>query len=123
MAKMSLGSYVFPHNPSKMSILKAKRITASVETYSSVAFFSWGTTVKGIKLKLQWPFMAASTFASIDALCMADVELVLNPQDGSGKTYTTEILSFDGEYHVGLAVAANSYRKNVEMELLIKAKV
>lgn len=124
MAKMSLGSFTFPHNPSKMSLLRPKKIYAVVETYSDIGFFSWGTTVKGIQLTLEWPFMASSTFSTFDSLLQANAEVVFNPQDGSGHTYTSEILTFTGDYHTGLGLAdPNTYRKNVKLLLLIKAKV
>lgn len=123
MAKMSLGTFTFPHNPSKMTMIKSKRSTSYVETYTNIGFFSWGTIGKGIPIKLEWDFMQSATFASLDALLMADAAVTFNPQDGTGYTYTAEIISLQGDYHVGLGVSPNTHRTNVEMELVIKGKL
>lgn len=123
MAKISLGSMTLSRNPSKMSLINARRRSAMVDTYDGIAFFTWGTILDGVQVVMEWPFMKTGTFASLDNFLQLDSSLVLNPQDGSGHTYNAEILSLEGEYHRGLSVAANTYRTNIKMTLVITSRV
>jgi hypothetical protein len=119
MAKMILGTFSFPHNPSKMTMIRPFKPNAWKKTYSDIAYFSWATMIEGLELDLEWDFMAATTFATLDGLYIADAAVVLNPQDGSGQTYNVEILTLDGIYHRGISTTAANHRKNVKMKLLI----
>lgn len=124
MANMSLGGSVFASNPSKLStVIGGRRITSSVETYSSVAFFSWGTSIVGREIVLEWELMPTVQYSAHLAQLAADAPLVWDPQDGSGKTYTVEILDLTGTYFVMLADSENNHRQNVRMPLLILGEV
>ena len=46
MSQMVLGSYTFEKNPTSVSdLMTEQRHTAAVQTYSSIAFFSWGASM------------------------------------------------------------------------------
>jgi len=125
MAKMSIvsatyGTYTFFRNPSNMPIPKAQKSCAWAETLGGVAYCSWGTFIGGGVYPIKWPFMRSTMFATLDTIYKADESIVFNPEDGSGKTYNGEITYFNGDFHKGgLGVAANTFRINVEMRLLI----
>lgn len=123
MAKMSLGNFVFPTNPSKMTMIDAKRFTDEVETLTGVAFYSWGTMVDGLPVKLEWKFMRSSTYATLQTLLMADTPATFNPQDGLGRIYEVEIKDLDGQYHRGLGIAANTHRTDIKLILVILGRV
>jgi len=129
MANMSLGSYEFARNPSiyaQPELVAKQRHSASVETYSSLAFFSWGLSVAGKTITLEWQYLPDSQYSSLRAILEADDAVVFDPQDGSNKTYTVEVLSVTGKYHYKLAATSTTedvWRKDVAVELLILAEV
>lgn len=121
MARMTLGSYTFVKDPQQMTLLDKVRITATVLTYSSVAFFSWGASIVGKKIELYWPVMSAAMYASIQAILEADAEVEWNPNDGELRKYTVEVLSFDGEYLIDKTYDTTR-RKDMRLVLLIKSE-
>lgn len=121
MAKISIGNFILPHNPSKMTMVHAQRHTAKAKTLNTIAFYSWGTMVNGLEIVMNWPFMKSSTFATLDGLIMADSPATFNPQDGSGSIYNIELEKLDGDYHIGLS-SGITYRKNVKLTLTILNK-
>ncbi len=124
MAKMVLGTLTFSRNPSEMTVIKKDRVTAVKETYSSVALFSWGSSIIGKTIELSWPFMTINDFTDLEALVDADEAVVFNPEDGSLKTYNVEIIGLDGKYHITPSVADDAgYRKDVRLTLLIMSEV
>lgn len=124
MAKMSIGTLTFKHNPSEMTVIKKDRITAVKETYSSVAFFSWGPMIVGKVIDLFWPFMSIDDFSDLEAIVEADAQVVFNPQDDSAKTYNVQILALDGKYHVTASTLDGSgYRKDVRLSIVIMSEV
>lgn len=124
MSNMILGGYTFAQNPSDIGdILIPRRHCASVETYSSVAFFSWGASVIGKTVSLAWDYLSCDMFDALNALYQADAALVFDPQDGNGDTYNVEILSLTGKYHLGLAHDDSDWRTAVKLELLILSEV
>lgn len=124
MAKMIIGTYTLPQNPSEMDpMIRPQKSCSYKETYAGVAYFSWGTMTKGLVTTLTWPFMRFATFASLDAIFRADAPVTLNPQDGTGRTYTVEIMDFRGRYSVGLGEVANYKREDISMKILILARL
>ncbi len=120
---MNIDGFTLPHNPSKMTLIKPKKISCHKETWSDVAYFSWATLYAGSIVDSTWPVMDTGTFATLDAMYQGDSTLVVNPQDASGNTYNTKMTYFNGEFHRGLTIAANTKRVNVKMTLLILSKV
>jgi len=106
-----------------MSAIKSERSTAKVDTYSSVGFFSWGTTIVGKEITLEWNILEVGQVDSLNTLYAADVPVVWDPQDGSGKTYNVEICNLDWDYHLFLGSTEGAYRKNVKMVLLIMSEI
>lgn len=110
-------------NPSKMTVIKEDRDTAFVRTYSSVAFFSWGSRIYGKTLVLQWGAMAVADFNSLHAIYITDGEVVFDPNDGTGRTFNVNLSSLVGAYHMVTTAQTGEYRKDVELELLIMSEV
>jgi hypothetical protein len=123
MSNMILGTYTFLHNPGQMSPIKSERSTAKVDTYSSVGFFSWGVSIVGKEIMLEWNILEIEQVDSLNALYIADAPVVWDPQDGYGKTYNVEIRSLDWDYQILLGSGSGIYRKNVKMILLILSEV
>jgi hypothetical protein len=120
MANMSLGGHTFLSNPSKMTVLLKKKYAVEEVTYSSVAFYDWGRSWAGMPVTLNWDFMEATDFDTIEALQDIAGDLVFDPQDGKGKTFDVWFKFFDGEYHLDPRSASGVFRTNVEMKLVIK---
>ena len=123
MANMTLGGYTFAVNPSDMPVIKAKRHTGYVKTYSSVAFFSWGAILPGTEVLLEWTYMPGDMFESLDALLAADAQVVFDPQDGSGLTFNVEILNFEGKHFLKFGTDSGTLKKDVKMLLLIVSEI
>lgn len=119
MANMSLGSYTFEANPSDATLIKPERSGSAVETYSSVAFFSWGVSIVGKIVELQWDYMPSLMFDELDDLYRADAAVVFDPQDGSSRVYNVEILDLSGKYFQNLEIGAAIIRKDVKLTLLV----
>lgn len=125
---MKLGSYEFVRNPSIYGSPKLmtpiKRI-ATVDTYNSVAVFSWGVSVVGKKIDLNWEYLPESQYQELLTLYMADAPTVFDPNDGSGKTYNVELLALDGRYHYKLqgSPGEDVWRSKVTLELLVLSEV
>ena len=123
MANMTLGGYTFSANPSDMPVIKAKRHTGYVKTYSSAAFFSWGTILPGTEVFLEWTYMPGDMFESLDALLAADTQVVFDPQDGSGLTFNVEILNLDAKHFLKFGTDSGTLKKDVKMLLLIVSEI
>ncbi len=123
MPNVSIGSVTLRHNPSRMTLVRPEKHSAAKETYSSVAYFSWGTSIVGKEIDLEWSYMESDEFDDLDDLFKADSPVVFNPQDGSGKTYNVEITQLDGEYFRTLDFSAGHFRQNIKMTLLVLSEV
>ena len=123
---MSLGSYVFAVNPADLTGMFTKeRSSAHVKTYASVGFFSWGVSIVGKVITLEWEYMPRSMFDSLQTLLETDSMLILNPDLESGKTYYVEIVRLDGKYYQtqgNVIDGTDAYRKDVRLELLIMSE-
>jgi hypothetical protein len=120
---MILGGYTFALDPAICALIRPHKRCASVETYSGVVFFSWGASIVGVAVDMSWPAMSTAQFAALDALYQADAPVVLDPQDGSNKTYNVEIEALDGRFFVGAEDAIGNLRRDVTMRLLILSEV
>lgn len=121
MAFMTLGSYTFIRDPKEIEDLIPVKSAAYQETYSDVAYFSWGTSIVGKVVPLEWDWMETTMFQELDTLNQADVAVVWNPQNGH--TYTVEIMNLVGTYMGRLSDSASYGRKDVTLTLLIKAQL
>ena len=116
MAKMILGTYTFDDNPSEVSdLITPVRHTANIKTYSSIAFFSWGTSMLGKEITLKWLGMTTEQYEIHESQLVDDTYLTFNPQDGNGLTFTVEMTGLRGGFHM---YSDGEYRINVEMDLL-----
>jgi hypothetical protein len=124
MANMILGAYTFASNPSDLGdVIGKKKSCATQQTYSSVAFFSWGLFVSGVEVELSWDYMSCDQFDALDNLYQADAAVVWDPQDGSSKTYNVEVTDLVGRYHIGIPHSDDYERRDVRMRLLILSEV
>lgn len=120
MANMVLGGHTFASNPSRMTVLVKDKLLAEVLTLESVAVFDWGRLWAGKPLTLEWDYMPATEFDTMEALQDTVGDMVFDPQDGKGKTYDVWIKSFDGQYFLSLTSNAGDFRSGVEMVLIVK---
>lgn len=117
---MQLGATTFTQNPGKMTLPQAGKSSAAVNTYSGVAYFSWGTLLIGQILMLEWEFCPVTQYNAIHALLVADAAVNFIP--GNGTTYSVEIMKLTGSYFMDQTATAE-YRSNVKLELLILGTV
>lgn len=123
MANVVIGTHTCKLDPMRMTMVRADKSCASVKTYSSVAYFSWGISIIGKELLLEWFVMDADEFEELDTIFRADAPFTFEPNDGvASKSYTVEMTSFTGDYWRGRGVTADVTRKNVKMTLLILAE-
>lgn len=123
---MILGGYTFDGNPSRIpSIIRQKKAASYVETYTSVGFFDWGSTYIGQRIDMEWDFMPADMYDSLETLYLLPNTIhVFNPEDGEAVTFSVHILSLDCTYFISVTdwiddSSASSWRKDVKMSLVI----
>lgn len=122
MGAQILGTVTFTKNPGWMTIIRPDRYSSYVLTYSSVGFFSWGSSIIGKEVLLKWNAMPTAQYEDIQDLWESDTEVIFDPKDDEGNIYDVEILDFQGEYCVGISAAGGptyTIRKNVTLKLLI----
>lgn len=123
MAIITIGTHTLTRNPQKMTVIRADKACAKQMTYTSAAFFSWGTSIIGKEITLEWPYMTGDEFDALDTIFKADAAVVFDPNDGIGKTYNVEMSSFDGDYFFGgRGVTSAAKRTNVKMTLIIMSE-
>jgi hypothetical protein len=121
---MTLGAYTFSSNPSDVGdIIGKKKSCATQQTYSSVAFFSWGMFIAGVEVELSWDYMSCDQFDALYTLYQADAAIVWDPQDGSSKTYNVEITYLTGGYFIGIPHSDDYERREVKLRILILSEV
>lgn len=123
MAAVVIGTRTLTRDPQRMTVVRADKSCAHRQTYTSVAFFTWGTSIIGKEILLEWPVMDVAEFDALDAIFIADVAFNFTPSDGSSKVYGVNMTSFNGEYYRGRTQAAPTTRRNVRMTLLIMSIV
>jgi hypothetical protein len=121
---MILGDYTLTYYPSGFTPPRPARSNAYLETMESVAHFSWGVSIVGKIIELDWNYMPSEQFDSLDAIFQEDEEVVWDPGiPGLSDTYNVEILDFTGEFHEAVGSDTEIWRKNCKMMLLIMSEV
>ena len=77
---MKLGTYTFETDPDQFDIPRAQKYSSLVKTYSSVAYFSWGLSIIGLEVLLEWELMTCDQFNRLDTLFQADAQVEWDPQ-------------------------------------------
>jgi hypothetical protein len=117
---MILGTYTFDRLPKKMTMIKPDKINSAVQTYTSVAYFSWTPSIVGKRISLNWNAMTTAQFDSLDAIFQTDEEVVFDPTDYTGgSAFKVEVTNFNGDY---LAEIGEN-RLNCVLKLLIMSVV
>ncbi len=120
MSNQILGSYEFDWNPDRWMIPKAEKFSGQVLTYEGAAFFSFGVSIIGKEIVLEWDWMGLSQWNQLDAMYQSDEGYLWTP--GDGHTYNVEIPHLDGAYFE--VVDLNfPYRKAVKLTLMIMSVV
>lgn len=77
---MKLGTYTFRWVPDKFTIPKADKINSFVITYSNVAYFTWGMSIIGKVITLEWKWMSAEQFLRLQDIADDDEQKVWYPE-------------------------------------------
>jgi len=121
---MSISTTTFALDPGDMTILKSDKVCSFTKTYNGVAFFSWGKTIVGKEIALNWNAMPSTMFDAIDALITVDSTMIWTPNiPGSTVTYEVNLLGLDGSYWISQESSAAYYRKNCTLRMLIMSEV
>jgi hypothetical protein len=124
MANMALASYTFEKNPTNVDdIIRKKRRVSSIKTFTKVAVFSWGVSIVGQTIVLNWDYMPTGMYESLRTLYEADSQVVFDPQNGTSKTYNVEVMDLSGKYFIYLDNASGHHYQNVKLSLLIASEV
>lgn len=121
---MMLSTVLFMQ-PSAMTMLRPDKKCSFLETYSSVSYFSWGSTIVGKVVDLSWNLMPSTQFVLLDAVYVADEAVNFDPSiPGSTVQYNVNVLSLNGEYFLNQeSTSQDSCRQNVSMQILIMSQV
>lgn len=121
---MTLGTLTFTRNPSDMTVLTPERASATVKTYTSVAFFSWGVSIVGKEIELVWSYMPIAMYNDLAEIFAAAAGVVFDPDDDNSTTYNVEVTGLDGKYLLTHSVTDGAgNRKDVRLRLLILSEV
>jgi hypothetical protein len=77
---VKLGGYTFDWNPETFTLPQAEKSTGKVKTYSSIAFFSWGLSLAGKEISIEWDWMSVDQYERLRALFEANTAVVWDPQ-------------------------------------------
>lgn len=117
---MVLSTTTFARDPFSMDMIRPEKICQSVLTYSSVQYFSWGSTIVGKQVNLRWNAMPSTMFDALDTLYTNDTVILWDPNI-PGKTggYNVNILDLNGDYYISQESSAKYWRINCVLSLLI----
>lgn len=111
-------SYDFTLLPHKMTMISKDRACVAVETYTSVAFFSWGTSIVGKVIDFTWNAMPGDMWYKLETFYEGDKNMTWTPDNTH--TYDVEMLVLNGSYYIGyIDVDSAALRIDVTMSLLI----
>lgn len=79
---MRLDNYTFDFKPDKWTIPRPQKFAATVKTYSGLAFFSWGLSIIGLELLLEWELLSQLQFTKLDEIFAADETVLFEPCAG-----------------------------------------
>lgn len=119
MPVMTLGGQSFATDPKIQGSPDVPvRISASVETLTSVAFFSWGTTRIGKTFPILWDFLNETDFQKLVTLLNADAAVTFYT---GVESITVQMLNVESSYieDVYKSVTVAGGRKDVKVPLLI----
>jgi len=77
---MKLGDYTFGWNPDRFTLPHAEKSAGKVQTYSSVAFFSWGVSPIGKEISIEWDWMSVDQYERLRTLFEANAAVVWDPE-------------------------------------------
>ncbi len=77
---MKLGGYTFDWNPDQFTLPHAEKSAGKVQTYSSVAYFSWGVSLLGKEISIEWDWMSVDQYERLRTLFEADTALTWDPE-------------------------------------------
>ena len=120
MDKMTLGAHTFWRNPVKCTIPQKDKFSSFVRTYDSVAYFSWGSSIEGREIEMEWPWMTSGEYADLITLVESDTQMVWDPQTGT--TYNVELTYLEGAY-VQSSLLDAEWRNDVILRLVILSEV
>ena len=121
---MSISTTTFAFDPSDMTILKSDKVCSYIKTYSSVVYYSWGSTITGKVIDLKWNAMPSTMFDAIDILINTDTTMIWTPNiPGSTKTYKVNLVGLDGSYFISQESSSKYYRKDCNLKILIMSEV
>ena len=115
---MKLGGYTFAWDPSKWEPPVPEKKQASVTTFSGVGYFSWGATIVGKQIDLEWEFMSQAQFDSLQALFEADAYVLWDLDVAGMMNYYVEITELVAELPEVVGYD-QGYIHNVRVTLLI----
>lgn len=121
-------SYDFALLPGKMTMIRSVKSCAAKQTYTSVAFFSWGVSIIGKPIFLSWNAMPATMWKQLDTFYANDAPLIWDPTltlVPASTLYNVEMIDLDGDYLLGGYddTLDSSYRGDAVMTLLILSEV
>lgn len=77
---MKLGAYTFDWNPDVFTLPQAEKSHGKVKTYSSIAFFSWGLSLAGKEISMEWDWMSVDQYERLRTLFEANAAVVWDPE-------------------------------------------
>jgi hypothetical protein len=119
---MIIDAYSFVTLPIEMDMIDEVKYDAFVLTFTDVAYYSWGPTIKGKVITLTWGGMPTAQYETFFTKYIADASNIFDPELGDARTFNVEIIRLIGQYHMSKLDSA-PYRINCEMDLLITSVV
>lgn len=120
--KIANYSLIWYPKSENVEIIRPKKPNAVVETYDSVAYFSWTPILAGQKLSFEWDNMSVEQFDALDVLYQADNQVVLDLLGDGTKQYNVMITDLNGTYFF-IYEDNFVHRRNIKMELLVMSEV
>jgi hypothetical protein len=77
---VKLGAYTFDWNPDVFTLPQAEKSLGKVKTYSSIAFFSWGLSLAGKEISIEWDWMGVDQYERLRSLFEANASVVWDPE-------------------------------------------
>ena len=121
---MSISTTTFAIDPFDMTVLKNDKVCSYIKTYSSVVYYSWGSTIVGKVIDLKWNAMPSTMFDALDTLVNIDTTMIWTPNiPGSTQTYEVNLLGLEGAYFISQESSSRYHRINCNLKLLIMSEV
>jgi hypothetical protein len=121
MGKMRLGTYDFDWDPVQYTIPVEGKSFSVVQTYDSVAFFSWGTKIIGKEIVMEWDMVTESQFNSLQTILEADEEVEWSPISGE-QSFMVNVCALDGRY-IEKSIHNAPYRTDAKLTVVIMSEV